>query len=510
MRHLGFIQAVYDQGVLARRTSKSINSELSSYLQLPMPVITDEKKSGREIRVWLSVENTQADMLIVRNIDKLDIVEYPKMDKEKYLYRKPVSTAATWGYTPVYKLGKGEIEGRKKLIGIGDEHARVEMYEWLRGKREAFSSESIKKKITENRLYKIKNALLDAFEKEQVFAPGAVNIIMSFFLDNVDGFVTEYWMDKNRSYIIIFGVVEDGRFLYPGEIPAFRKHFWNRLRTHVIGESIENTKQQKVPECTCAICGEQTGTAISIDKLFVFATFDKTNFLPGSRGIPGAKEKVYPLCQKCFSICSEGRERIKEYFRDSQTVIGLNIDIVPELIFGIGKLDRISDQTGLFLHKGITGEQYRYNRLAELGEGLVYHFSFWEQIQNQERIHLLIEDVPPTRLKHLLQAWQETNRIFYVDREDATLDHLFKLMFSVLLALAGKRDEDKKTMRDRWVQMMGKLLGGQAIDVLWLKALVVSRFPGLFADQEWVRRFGSSQVKSMQVLVDFLERVKGR
>lgn len=509
---MGFIQAVYDQGVLARGTSKSISSsDFSSYLQLPMPVISDEKKSGREIRIWLSVENCQTDTLLVQSVEKLDIVEYPRMEKEKYLYRKPVSTAATWGYSPVYKLGKGESEGRKNLIGIGDEEARLEMLEWLRGTREAFSSESVKKKITENRLYKIKNALLDAFEKEKTFAPGAVNIVMSYLLDNIEKFVAEYWMDKKRSYIIVFGVVESGNFLYPGEIPAFQKHFRNRLRNHVIGENIENGDQQNTPGYSCAICGEQTGAAITIDKLFVFATFDKTNFLPGSRGIPGAKEKVYPLCQSCFSACSEGRERIKGYFRDSQTVIGLNIDIVPELIFGTDRLDKVSKETGLFLHQGIIREENRFNRLADVGEALVYHFLFWEQIKNQERIHLMVEDVPPTRLKEILKAWQETNHLFYADKkEEATLDGLFKLMFGILLALAGKRDEDKKTMRDRWVQMMGKLLGGQAIDVHWLKTIIVSRFPGLFADQEWVRRFGGSQVKNMLVLVDFLERVKRR
>lgn len=513
---MGYIQAVYDLGLIARGLIKndSRDSGISSYLQLPMPEITDEKRSGREIRVWLTVDDKDADILNVSTVARLDICEYPRVSKEKYLYREPVSSAATWRFSPIYKLGKGVSGGQKELIGIGNEQARQEMMEWLQGIRLKYSSIDVKKEVKDNRYFKLKNALLDAFEEEKAFTPGSVNRIMQYFIEHIDD-VANFWTDTNRSYILIFGLDVNGRFVYPGEVPAFRKYFAKKLNMHLAGNSIKENMAGRTKKSDriyfCAICGEQTSSVITVDKLFVFATFDKASFLPGAKELPGTKEKVYPVCQNCFSLCCDGREKIKDSFRDSQTVPGLNIDVVPELLFGISNLKKVADQTGQFLHKGIGREERIFNRLAEQGEELVYHFIFWEQNQRQERVHLLVEDVPPSRLKMILKKWQETMTVHLPGNDvDATIDHLLKLLYRLLMSLAGKRDEDKKIMRHRWIQMTGRLLGGEHVDVYWLKALMVSRFPGLFADQDWVRRFSRSEVKNMSALVDFFEKVNAR
>lgn len=507
---MGFIQAVYEQGILVKNGTERNNAEYSSYLQLPMPVNKDEAKSGREIQVWLKVESAHAETLKVLGVEKLNLVEYPKVDKEKYLHREPVSPAASWRFSPIFKLGKATSNGIKELIGENEENFHREFSEWLLGEIETLS-DILRQKVKDTRFYKIKNALLDDFEKESVFAPGSVNTIMLYFQSNIEKFVSEFWIDKKRSYIIVFGIYHDGKFLYPGDVPAFVNYFNKKLKKHVLGMSQSKKKSQNKQTFSCAVCGKPSNSIVSIDKLFAYATFDKANFLPGL--ISNTKEKIYPLCQECFSICSEGKERIKDCFRDSQTIIGLNIDIVPELVFGIDKLNRISEETGLFLHKGISGEQRRFNRLAEAGDGLVYHFLFWEQNQRQERVHLLIEDVPPTRLRNLLDDWKESNKLFYPEKNSETaitLDYLIKLLYAVLQSLAGKRDEDKNTMRDNWLKIIGELLSEQMINVYWLKSLIVSRYPSMFADQEWIRKSGRSQIKSMFMLVDFFERVNKR
>jgi len=506
---LGFIHAVYDQGVLAKKDKdggeSNENNGYSSYLQMPMPEIKVEKRSGREIQVWLKVEDAHAKTLKVLGVEKFHIAEYPLVTKDKYLYREPVSPAATWRFSPIFKLGKAASNGRKELIGENEENIQEEFLDWLLGNKDNLSK-STREKVKDARFYKIKNALLDDLEKSTAFAPGSVNIIMSYFLNNVDKFLTEFWIDKDRSYLIIFGIAENGKFLYPGDVPALVEYFENKLKQFVFGEQANKHKHT----FSCAVCGQSSDSVVSIDKLFVYATFDKANFLPGLS--PHTKEKVYPLCQECFSICSEGKERIKDCFRDSETVRGINIDVIPELVFGIGKLNKVSEETGLFLHEGIKREQKRFNRLAEIGEGLVYHFLFWEQNQKQERVHLLIEDVPPTRLRNLLDDWKETYKSFYPDKDEReiTLDNLFKLLYAILLSLAGKRDEDKNTMRDNWLKVVGKLLNGQMIDVFWFKSLVVSRYPSMFADQEWVKKFGRSQIKDMFMMVEFFFKVNKR
>ncbi len=508
---MGFIHAVHDLGLMVKGTAKDVSKakDISSYLQLPLPVMADAKKSGREIRIWLSVDDKDADVLKVLGVSKVDLVEYPRVEKEKYLYREPVGSNTSWKFSPVYKLGTAMSDGQKELMGKGGEAFRQEMLAWLRGTQPGFSSKQVIKEIKDNRYLKLKNAMLNAFEEEKAFTPGAVNTIMQYLIDRVDDIVS-LWSDRKRSYILIFGVNDNGRFLYPGEVTAFRRYFEKKLSDHMVAGGVAKVDKT----CFCSVCGGQAAAAITVDKLFTFATFDKPGFLPGTRDIPGAKEKVYPVCQHCFSLVCDGKEKIKESFRDSQTVAGLHIDVVPELLFGIANLKKIADKTEEFLHKGIRREEDRFNILAEQGDGLVYHFFFWEQNQRQERVHLLVEDVPPSRLRKLLKLWQETINVHLSvnedDRETGALDGLFKLLYRVLLSLAGKRDEDKKIMRDKWVQTMGKLLGGQQVDVYCLKTLMVSRFPGLFADRDWVKRFGRHEVKNMVALVDFLTKANGR
>jgi len=65
-------------------------------------------------------------------------------------------------------------------------------------------------------------------------------------------------------------------------------------------------------------------------------------------------------------------------------------------------------------------------------------------------------------------------------------------------------------MRDNWLKVVGKLLNGQMIDVFWFKSLVVSRYPSMFADQEWVKKFGRSQIKDMFMMVEFFFKVNKR
>ena len=57
---------------------------------------------------------------------------------------------------------------------------------------------------------------------------------------------------------------------------------------------------------------------------------------------------------------------------------------------------------------------------------LVFHFVFWELLQAQERVHLMVEDVPPSRLKQLEAVWIETAELFGIRGERKTLDYCLR------------------------------------------------------------------------------------
>ena len=76
-----------------------------------------------------------------------------------------------------------------------------------------------------------------------------------------------------------------------------------------------------------------------------------------------------------------------------------------------------------------------------------------------------------------------------------------------ILGLSGKNKEDAKIMRDRLLRLLGCLLRGERVDVMWLKELVVSRLPGLCANSEWAQWSGEISARFWNAVVDFLCRV---
>ena len=497
---MGFIQALCDLG----REAASEDAAGDEQVQWPMPLVEDVAKQGRELRVWLDVADVSAASLQVLGVAKVDEAAYPHAEKGAYLYREPDSPAATWQYAPLAKLGKGVAAGGEAFCGQGGEAAVVELQQWLRGEIEDFSEPALRKEVKLNRFYKLKNAMLESLEREGVLAPGAVACVFQELLARLED-LAELWSDKKRSYLLVFGVRQGNQFLYPKEVPAFRAFFQKKLAARMQGKG-EKPMEQK--HC-CAVCGQEAGQVISIDKLFAFATFDKVSFLPGARDYGGAKDKVYPLCSSCYGQAFGGREAVKERFRDTRVVPGIILDIIPEFVFGGGSRKKIEGDVEEFLKLGVATEERSFRRLVKQGDSLVYHFLFWEQNNKQERIHFLLEDVPPSRLRRILTLWQSICQRHLPQKEEETptrdLDHLFRLLYHCVMALAGKREEDKKALRERLLRLVGKLLGGEALDAYWLKQLVVSRLPGLFADSEWVRRQGRQDVRQWQALAAFLE-----
>jgi CRISPR-associated protein Csh1 len=135
---------------------------------------------------------------------------------------------------------------------------------------------------------------------------------------------------------------------------------------------------------------------------------------------------------------------------------------------------------------------------------------FWEKNQAQERVHLIVEDVPPTRLKRLEELWRKSLEVYSPFKKDNTeskyLDFAIRNIVWVYLDLAGTGDSEKKFQMDRCFKVLGQLLNGQKVDVRGLKTNMVSRFPGLFASGDW-SQVGPTKSGRMLLVLDFLERV---
>lgn len=506
---MGFINAVLELGKLESAKAKKAGAKKSGetetqesefdgiddYLQLPIPLIEDETRSGKVIRVWLKVdadenfENTEAKELNVLGISKIDLVDYMAGSgdidekKRRYLYRDPVGSNTSWGFSPIYKLGLAKANVQKEMLG---------------GNGQWFSDDK-------SRFYKLERRVLSDYEKTGCFSEGSTKRIMKD-LEQQLGRLCEFWVDKKRSYLLLFGIDNNGSFLFPGEVPAFRNYFRTKLEENLSSGNISGN---------CALCGGG-GTMANLDKIFKFATFDKVSFLPGASGGDGAKGKVFPVCGDCLSALSRGREVLDSSFLDGRTIQGVKIYVVPELLQGQKELNMVSDHTRDFISKGIGVEKQVFRRLSRQDNTIVFHFLFWEKNQAQERLHLMVEDVPPSRLKKLEGLWVECHRAHLwnssenpdFDENSITLDQAIKNVYGVLFGLAGKSEQDKTVMRDRTLGILGKLLSGDKIETLEVKKLMVSRLPGLFADSEWLR-FGGLKLRQMAAVLDLLSKSNG-
>ena len=490
---MGFVNATYELGKMyIRKGDDSDFGDIDPFLQLPMLVIDDDSRSGRVIRVWLDVEDKNAETLVVRGISRIDLTDFIRdsdseklsEEKRKYLYREPTGSATPWKYSPIYKLGKGSASALNELIG--------EDMQW--------------KENSKTRFYKLNRTVLKEFENCKVFSEGSTDIVMDRLEEHI-GQLAEIWNDKNRSYIMVFGVADGTNFNYPGMIPAFRDYFKSKLSQNTGGD---------VP-IVCSLCHCNAESGANLDKIFKFATFDKSNFLPGIAENKGVPEKVFPICEECLSYLSLGRNILDRSFLDTRTVPGVRIYAVPELIFGQEFLGKASLKTQDFIKTGLKTSERFFHILAKQENSLVYHFLFWEKNQAQERLHLMVEDVPPSRLKYIEQLWRETYKVFLwnekqdpdLDFNTITLDIALKTLYSTLISLSGKNENDQKIVRDMVIGIIGRLLDSEKINVDRLKQFMVSRFPGLFADPDWIR-FGGYNLRKMAAVSEFLQKANRR
>lgn len=500
---MGFLQAVYSLGEMASEAYKdSPLADIMNFLQLPYPLIEGEKGKVYAIRVWLETMDPQSEILDVKGIANIDRIEYQAIGseeikiKERCLYRDPVGSNVSWRFSPLYKLGRGVKEPHKELLGDPDR--------WQEDK--------------DCRFYKLYHNLLKDYEDSGCLAEGSVGRIMTDLVSRID-LIAGFWSDRKIPCFLLFGLKDAEKFLYPGEVPAFIKYF--RKKLNPVGGSDENKKKSDRPSTYCSLCGEKGQNLETLDKVFKFATFDKPGFLPGTKPGAGIKEKVFPICETCYSVLSAGKEEMEKRFVNLNTVPGISLYVIPEIIADKQDYYRMaSDYTKDFLRKGIAMEQTLFNNLAKHNEGLVYHFLFAETNQAQLIVHSLIEDVPPTRLRQLEQLWKETCFVFgYEEDSDSnktSLDKAVKQIIAVLLSLAGKREQDKTVMRDKIVSVISYLLNEEPVGIREIKTLMVSRLAGLFTDPNWMKPKGKGEMpgrlkmKGMAEVVDFLYRVNGR
>jgi CRISPR-associated protein Csh1 len=444
---LGFLQAMAQMG------QSEAQKGVAAYLVRPMD------RDGKEIRVWLKVNGDLKKPLDIEGVSRIDLADYSARRAEltEYLYREPAGANTTWRFTPIHKAGKMKKDPDKSLDALCPRN-------WSTDKKTHF--------------HKIKNRVLMDYEKEEFFTSGSVDRIMTEMEQKIHMVLSD--LDNQQSYIIIFGIDQGGNFLYPGRISAFEAYFQEKLV-----QNLELDKKPDFQEKNCSLCHATTDIVLGLNKIFKFNTFDKVSILAGL----DKKEIIhsFPVCQSCFAEVSAGREKVDRMLNNSTVLPRINIWAIPEAV-GDGD-DRIfnrflstweqrldADKIG---GAGERTEGMYFSRLAQIGQGLIFHFVFWEQNNAQEIVHLMVEDVPPERLARLESTWQRVSMEQFGWRKAADLDFAIKSLYATLANFAGKSSGDKMVFRDFTLEIIGGMLQGEVLPVDMFKRFVVPRLARL-------------------------------
>jgi CRISPR-associated protein Csh1 len=472
---LGFVSAVRDIGRVQIENASVYEDFDWRFLQLPMLPSSDPARTGYVIQVWLAVSDPMAPVLEIQGIERLTIQEYLAGDlpldeqKRRFCYREPAGSNVSWGYSTLCRLGRPKKDNLGDLVG------------------------------PKGRIERLRKTMLDDYEKSGVFSKGSVDLIIDQLTQRAEE-LAELWSDRNQAYILVFGVSHEGCFLYPGEVPAIIQYYRDKLGSKVYDSSFP---------AFCAVCQKPSEQCVNLDQVFKFATFDKPGYLPGSSTGNKARTKVFPVCLECFSELMIGREHLDTHFCDRRTVGGINIYIVPELITGPRLMNAVANVGVDFIRRGLRREESLFQSLARRNELLVFHFVFWEAKQAQERIHLMVEDVPPSHLKWMENMWLETADVFGITGERRTLDFALKNTVRTILSLAGKSEQDKGVMQVYAISVIGKLLNNEPVETKTIKTLAVSRMSGLVNDSDWLK-YAPNNARMLGAVVDFINRCKRR
>jgi len=485
---MGFLEGLVQTGKYYNLQDQAGElADIVNYLELPLDIPgedTDPEKRPQAIRVALKVADPDAVPLDVQGIESITLADYPGNPrlnpKTAYLYKSPVGSNVSWGFSPVYKLGRGISDQETSVTAlIGDRETN-----WLEAKQ--------------SRYFKMHKRVLNDYEESSFFTKGSVMRLMNSLVDNVNE-ISRYWCDRKRSYLLVFGLNRDNQFVFPGEIPAFIEYFRAK-----IADRQNNSQSERGLDCI--LCHKDGAAGRTLDQVFKFSTFDKPGFLPG--GDIKNSFSVFPICENCYSLLQRGYFEAQTHFSSRIGISTLDVLIIPEMIGELNNLDRLQKTFEDFIVSGVQKEIGFYTNIAKRGASYVFHFLFTEKIQAQVRLHRMVEDVPPSHFRKLFTLWNWNKKRFFPERDDTqNLDSAIRQIVMMLQSLAGKTDGEKEVMKTQVINLVADLFANAYIDVETLKRMAVSRVPGMVSDPDWLnakRYSGGYQLERLWMLFEFL------
>jgi len=283
-------------------------------------------------------------------------------------------------------------------------------------------------------------------------------------------------------------------YLYLGDIELFRKILLEDCKPKIDNGCQEN-------RC-CSVCGEFKISFTDKPGVFKFYTIDKPGFITG--GFNEKNEiKNFPVCTDCKEQIEEGKNFIEKSL--SYRFYGHKYYLIPKLLTGkiensetmsiLLDTSRIVSLKDEVKNKITNDEKEILYELKNEKDSISFNLFFLEKDMGAEKIVLLVEDVLPSRFRTIFEA-----KNFVEEKFDDSFT------FGKIREFFSKSDENKREndLDKYFLEIVDKIFRGVSIEFSFLVKFFIKKIRKKFIDDEYF----NSMVKNAMMDTLFLEKLK--
>jgi CRISPR-associated Csh1 family protein len=286
------------------------------------------------------------------------------------------------------------------------------------------------------------------------------------------------------------------------------KEFTDLFKMYILGDRENANGTQNVAKPLCAVCNKPATLSTFREKLLLFFTLDKPNFLPD--GIYLNDYKVFPICSGCYLDLQKGQRYIKDNL-DFQVltpkggtklrfwlipVLGSTIlvkDFLDDLNRGglsLRNLSQICQSVDVFTQSHLDSQPSRYE--AFLSFASLFYF-----LDNNGHMRLITmsEGIYPRRLKAIVAAKSnvDSNPTFYKN----------KVRFGFPLIVELFEGEKEETSRKMLTLLLTSIFTDKQMEPSLIFGVTMNKIRGMIVKNPILKEMASTSLKGL-ALTEYL------
>lgn len=332
-------------------------------------------------------------------------------------------------------------------------------------------------------------------------------------ISNIDDLLSKFkaW-NFNDNYYYIITLKIDGKYL--GEIPEFK----NKLADKAYKPFYVQSKGQSLGKDKLCALTSKIGTVYGFSNILGF-TVDSTSFIRNGYKIKDSY-KMFPVSKEAIPTLL-GAKRILLNLNTSHFYGQLQYAVLPNFILEpddgtylakkfLDKSMNIDDGSATSFIKETESILQEIIEDGELAKGdMYYSILFFEQNNAQFKIHLILNDVLPSRISKILEAKQQTEK-YYAPLTNYILNGQLKSSYIYLIGFR-KYFTLNKQVQPAYFKFISSVFTGSTFNDDKFISLIVKQWRSLFRkyafkDREYYKF--SSAVKNSLPELSFLNKIR--